>query len=574
VPAAWQQGDALNIFISYRRSESSGYSGRVYDRLRAALPDADVFMDAERIDPGANWRERLAERIGAADVVLVLIGAAWRSLADASGRRRLDDPHDVTRWEIESALAQGKRIVPVLLDDATSLRPEELPPTLQPLAGLQAARIRHDAFEASLEDLIARLTGKRLRDEAQSNRARLRIEQAKRWGIPVIATAAVLLAWTRLFDLFALDTRIATWTLALADAVAPVPLDPSLMLVGVGPQEDASDPALRARFGDAVAALARAGARRIVLDIHFHQPRAADGAFIAAMRAARDRGTEVFFSFVDANAGKPRVVPQLAAAATDVGLACVGRRLGYAQTVALAFGIRETGGEWQVNEHASLALLGAAGGGRIASIDPGEHALTLASGGKAVQYQYSVLGGSIAAAQGCPALTPGTRAAELIVRLAPLDALRARRVALADVLAGRIAAERFAGKTVVVGFDTPGESFRAARGLGRVNLFGYELHASAINMLAAGRSPRFAPPAAQALLAGIFATFGAALGVRYRRLNGAGTCALLTAAALMYCVLAVAIAATEDVLLNSAADLAAFGFAYVLFRRLARRWLT
>jgi CHASE2 domain-containing sensor protein len=563
----------LNIFISYRRSESSGYSGRIYDRLRAALPDADVFMDAERIDPGANWRERLAERIGAADIVLVLIGAAWRSLVDAAGRRRLDDPHDVTRWEVESALTQDKRIVPVLLDEATPLRPDELPATLQPLAGLQAARIRHDAFEAGLEHLIARITGKRLRDEAESNRARLRIEQVKRWSIPVIALAAVLLAWTRLFDLFALDTRIATWTLALADAVAPVPFDPSLMLVGIGPEEDARDPALRARFGDAIAALARAGARRIVLDIHFHQPRVADAAFAAAMRAARGRGTEVFFSFVDANAGKPRAVPQLAAAATAVGLACVGRRLGYTQTVALAFGIREAGGEWQANELASLALLGAAGSTRIESIDPGEHRLTLAADGKPMQYHYSVLGGEVAGAQGCPALTPGTRTAELLVRLAPTDVLRARRVALADLLAGRIADGRFAGKTVVVGFETPGESFRAAHGLARMDLFGYELHANAINMLAAARSPRFAPPAAQALLAGIFATFGAALGVRYRRLNGAATCALLVAAALAYFAAAVATAAIEDVLLNSASDLAALGFACALFRQLARRWL-
>ena len=563
----------LNIFISYRRSESSGYSGRIYDRLRVVLPEADIFMDAERIDPGANWRERLAERIGAADIVLVLIGTAWRTLADASGRRRLDDPHDVTRWEIESALAQGKRIVPVLIDDATSLRPEELPATLQPLARLQAARIRHDAFDAGLEDLIARLTGKRLRDEAQMTSARLRIEQAKRWSIPAIALAAVLIAWTRLFDLFALDTRIATWTLALADAVAPVPLASSLMLVGIGSEEDARDPALRARFGDAIAALARAGARRIVLDIHFHQPRAADAAFASAMRAARDGGTEVFFSFVDANAGKPRAVPQLAAAATAVGLACVGRRLGYAQTVALAFGIREAGGEWQVNEHASLALLGAAGSARIVSIEPGSRILTLAADAKPVQYAYSVLGGEVAGAQGCPALTPGTRAAELIVRLAPRDALRARRVALADVLAGRIPAERFAGKTVVMGFETPGESFRAAHGLARIDLFGYELHANAINVLTAARGPRFAPPAAQALAAGIFATFGAALGVRWRRLNGARTCALLAAAALIYFAAAVAIAATEDVLLNSASDLAAFAFACLLFRQLARRWL-
>jgi hypothetical protein len=39
-----------------------------------------------------------------------------------------------------------------------------------------------------------------------------------------------------------------------------------------------------------------------------------------------------------------------------------------------------------------------------------------------------------------------------------------------------------------------------------------------------------------------------------------------------YIALAVAVAASEDVLLMSAYDIGAFVFAYVLFRFLARRW--
>src|SRR5690606_18699907 len=143
-----------------------GYSGRIYDRLRTLMPAADVFMDVERIDLGEDWRAVLAQRLRLADAVLVLIGDEWRTLTDRSGRRRLDDPNDVTRWELETALALGKRMVPVLLDDAAPLRAEELPQPLGPLAAMQAIRIRHESFDAGIEDLIARLTGKRLRDEA------------------------------------------------------------------------------------------------------------------------------------------------------------------------------------------------------------------------------------------------------------------------------------------------------------------------------------------------------------------------------------------------------------------------
>jgi CHASE2 domain-containing sensor protein len=567
------RGGRLNVFISYRRRESAGHSGRIYDRLQALLPDADVFIDVVDIEPGADWRERLAGRIAEADVVLVLIGSEWRSAADAAGRRRIDDPHDVTRWEIETAAAHGKHIVPVLLDDAEPLRPEELPDTLQPLARLQAARIRHDAFDAGLDDLVARLTGRRLRDEVARARSRLRLERGARWSVPAIALLAVLLAWTRLFDLLTLDTRIATWTLALADAAAPLPLDPDLVLVGIDTTHDAGDPAMRARYGEAISALAAAGARRIVLDVHFHEARAGDSVLADAIRMAGSRGTEVFFSFVDLRAGAARAVPQLASAASGLGLACIGRRLGYARTVALAFDVRRDAQGWRASPLPSLAVLGAAGRARVAAIDPDERSISLQAEGKALHYRYSSTSSEIAGAQSCPAMTPGTRVAELLVRLPPPEVLRARRVRLADVLSGPAEPKRFAGKTVVMGFETPGESFGIAHGLHRARVYGYELHAAAINVLESGRTPAFASPAAQAALAGALASLGVALGVRFRRLGGLAALGLLLTVAIAYLAVAVAIAAGEDRLLNGAYDLTAFGLAFALFRAMARRWL-
>jgi CHASE2 domain-containing sensor protein len=170
-------------------------------------------------------------------------------------------------------------------------------------------------------------------------------------------------------------------------------------------------------------------------------------------------------------------------------------------------------------------------------------------------------------------MTTGTRTAELLIRVSPPARLRARRVTLTELLAGGVAAERIAGKTVVIGFETPGESFRLAHGLERTTAFGYELHASAINVLASGRTPTFAPPGVQALLAGIFATFGAAFGVRFRSLGSGRTAALSAALLALYLAAAVSVVAAEDVLLNSAYDIGAFAFAFALFRHLARRWL-
>ena len=42
------------IFLSYRRDDSSGYAGRLYDRLRTHFGSEQVFMDVDAIEAGAD----------------------------------------------------------------------------------------------------------------------------------------------------------------------------------------------------------------------------------------------------------------------------------------------------------------------------------------------------------------------------------------------------------------------------------------------------------------------------------------------------------------------------------------
>ena len=555
------------IFISYRRKESSGYSGRIYDRLRAILGEASVFMDVESIEPGEDWRTQLKERIARADVVLVLIGADWLTLTDEQGRRRLDDPQDVTRWELDSALVQRKRIIPVLVAGASPLKAADLPATLAPLADRQHVEIRHESFDAGLETLLARLTG-------ENPRGQLLLERAKRFGIPAIVIAAALLAWLRVFDFATLDTRAASWTLAAADMFAPIPLDESIALVGIGPDHDPADPQMRTRYAQALTRLAAMRAQAVIMDVHFHSARPHDEVLAAAMRASRDQGTAVFFTFIEMQSGKPRALEPFAAAATRVGLACVGRKLGYASTVPLAFGIRETPDGWDVDASPSLALLGATGAVRVDAVNAAARSLSVGvNGGRSVQVDFSLLNHEATGRQGCGAILPGTRTAELMVRTSPLDRLRARRLAFDDLLAGRVASERMAGKTVLIGYETPEETFTVAHGLRRERRFGYELHADGMNTLKMRRAPRFVDLSIQAVASAALAGLGASLGVRQRKLKAWKL--WITAAALLsaYAVVAVALAASEDLLLYSTYDIAAFVFAYGLFRGLSKRWM-
>ena len=54
---------AAKVFISYRRADSAGYSGRVMDRLDRELGRDLVFMDVDAIPLGTNFSKVLHEEI-------------------------------------------------------------------------------------------------------------------------------------------------------------------------------------------------------------------------------------------------------------------------------------------------------------------------------------------------------------------------------------------------------------------------------------------------------------------------------------------------------------------------------
>src|SRR5687767_3973056 len=92
------------IFISYRRDDSSGHAGRLFDCIRARFGDESVFMDITDIPPGVDFTHALDKALSQCRLVLVVIGTQWLTSTDPSGRRRLDDPEDHVRLEIVRAL--------------------------------------------------------------------------------------------------------------------------------------------------------------------------------------------------------------------------------------------------------------------------------------------------------------------------------------------------------------------------------------------------------------------------------------------------------------------------------------
>ncbi|HEY5729800.1 MAG TPA: toll/interleukin-1 receptor domain-containing protein, partial [Anaerolineales bacterium] len=88
------------IFISYRRADSAGYAGRIYDRLSTHFGKDAIFMDVDTIQAGVDFVEVLENAVQSCDVVVVLINRQWLNIKDEAGKQRLDNPRDFVHIEI------------------------------------------------------------------------------------------------------------------------------------------------------------------------------------------------------------------------------------------------------------------------------------------------------------------------------------------------------------------------------------------------------------------------------------------------------------------------------------------
>jgi hypothetical protein len=141
------------IFISYRREETAYPAGWLFDRLADRFA-RQVFKDVDSIELGDDFVEVITRAVGSCDVLLALIGDEWLTITDEDGRRRLDDPEDFVRLEIEAALTRNVRVIPILVDGARMPRAAELPPSLAKLVRRQALELSPARFDFDTSQLL------------------------------------------------------------------------------------------------------------------------------------------------------------------------------------------------------------------------------------------------------------------------------------------------------------------------------------------------------------------------------------------------------------------------------------
>lgn len=142
------------VFISYRRQETAPYARSLHDELTRRLGSQQVFMDVDSIEVGVDFAEAIQRAIDACQVLLALIGSQWLTIADANGQRRLDNPDDTVRLEIEAALARNTRVIPVLVDNTPMPDGRQLPESLAPLTRRNALDLSYNRYAHDLERLV------------------------------------------------------------------------------------------------------------------------------------------------------------------------------------------------------------------------------------------------------------------------------------------------------------------------------------------------------------------------------------------------------------------------------------
>jgi hypothetical protein len=142
------------IFINYRRQDAAYPAGWLYDRLAERFGQDRVFKDVDSIELGDDFHTVITEAVARCEVLLAVIGPDWASIKDGAERRRLDDPNDFVRVEIEAALGRDVLLIPVLVEGAQMPRVDELPASMAPLVRRNALELSPNRFRADSGHLL------------------------------------------------------------------------------------------------------------------------------------------------------------------------------------------------------------------------------------------------------------------------------------------------------------------------------------------------------------------------------------------------------------------------------------
>ena len=196
---------ATNIFISYRKDDSKWNTQLLYDRLSHYFSPRVLFKDFNTIKPGEDYRKVINEALKKCHVLLVVIGKNWLGSKDENGLQRLQNPEDLLRIEIETALGRNIRVIPILFDNITMPSKALLPESLWPLTLRQSVSVSETNFDYDIKHLAEAVKNKHI-DEDRTKPILYKILRYRIFLMIVIFTFLVAVT-TGIFGIHALRVQ-------------------------------------------------------------------------------------------------------------------------------------------------------------------------------------------------------------------------------------------------------------------------------------------------------------------------------------------------------------------------------
>jgi hypothetical protein len=148
------------IFISYRVDDSTDAANAIYLALKQEFGESKVFFDKYRLKAGDKWPEELESNLNASEVVLILYSKPKKWLGVKVNKygkteRRIDEPNDWVKREVERALSDQKKIlIPILLSNEKLPPTDSLPESIKRITECQTIKIRKTNHDEDIDVLI------------------------------------------------------------------------------------------------------------------------------------------------------------------------------------------------------------------------------------------------------------------------------------------------------------------------------------------------------------------------------------------------------------------------------------
>lgn len=170
------------IFISYRRGADENSAARTANALKTRYGADSVTLDVWDVTPGMQLREAIVQMVGAADILIMIIGQGW-----LERQPDLMSSEDYVRLELRTAFENGIPVVPIFVPPRAKLDPDKLPPDIAQLSKIVGIELVHADFEVVLLDRL----GAVLRELGLGKR---RMGPLARWGSVGLGTSLIAVA--------------------------------------------------------------------------------------------------------------------------------------------------------------------------------------------------------------------------------------------------------------------------------------------------------------------------------------------------------------------------------------------